>query len=180
MKRIKLTQGQYALVDDADFDWLYQWKWYALKDRSCNSFRAVRRGKDHHQIIMARLMLGLEYGDKYEVDHKNRNPLDNRRDNLRICTHQENSRNRKSFRGTTSKYKGVYWEKGRKGEKWRATIFFSNKLIHIGYFTIEEEAARAYNEMAKEYFGKFACLNQINEKKISEPKFTQCKEGLGG
>lgn len=161
MKQIKLTQGQYALVDDADYDWLNQYKWYALKDKDCDSFRAVKRGKNHRQIIMARLILGLEHGDKREADHIDHNTLDNRRNNIRICTHQENMLNRKPFRGTTSKYKGVHWESGRTKKNWRVQIRFSSETIHIGYYDNEENAATNYNWAAILLFGEFACLNKI-------------------
>ncbi len=123
MKQILLTQGKIALVADADYDWLNQWKWYVLKDRS-GSFYAVRsssqkKGK-RYPIYMHRLILGLERGDKREGDHRNHNTLDNRRSNLRICTQQQNLTNQKPRSNGTSKYKGVTWDKHRK--KWYAQI----------------------------------------------------------
>ncbi len=161
MKKIKLTQGQVALVDDADFDWLNQWKWYATYDPKMNSFYAVQKsitvdGKWGH-IIMHRQILGLERGDKKCVDHTDHNTLNNSRSNIRICTHQQNHMNRKPNTNTSSKYKGVCWYKRYK--KWVAKIKIKGKTKYIGYFTMEEAAARAYDGTAKKEFGEFAYLN---------------------
>ena len=93
-----------------------------------------------------------------EVDHIDRNPLNNHRINLRICTKAQNQQNCKG-RGGTSKYKGVCWEKRRK--KWRATIKNNGKQVHIGEFCDEKEAAKAYNKKALEFFGEFSRLNKI-------------------
>ena len=91
------------------------------------------------------------------IDHINHNGLDNRRENLRICTRAENSRNRGKQKNNTSGYKGVCWYK--RDKKWRAQIKKDSKKIHIGYFDIIEDAARAYDAKAKELFGEFAHLN---------------------
>ena len=160
MKRIKLTQGQYALVDDADYTWLNQHKWYAHKDHS-GDFYVMRhspmiRGKQH-LIHMHRFILALEKGDKRQGDHINHNTLDNRQSNLRICTNQQNAFNQKSHSNTSSQFKGVYWNKNKK--KWRTQIVIKGKTKHIGYFDTEEEAAEAYDKAATEEFGEFACLN---------------------
>ena len=96
------------------------------------------------------------------IDHINHNGLDNRRENLRICTNAENQRNRGKQKNNTSGYKGVDWRKDHK--KWRARINKDNKTIHIGYYNIIEEAARAYDAKAKELHGKYAQLNFPEEK----------------
>lgn len=159
MRQISLTQGQVALVDDADYDWLNQWKWAARKDHNEN-FYAVRsssvNGKQY-AIYMSRQVLGLEYGDKKETDHKNHNTLDNRRNNLRTCTHQENLMNQKSHLNSTSKFRGVYWDKLL--GKWRAQIRKDGKVKHLGVFVLEELAALTYDMAAIREFGKFANLN---------------------
>ena len=156
MKQIKLTQGQVALVDDADFDWLNQWKWCVLKSPA--GFYARRRdsGQD---ILMHRVILGLELGDKRQGDHQNHNTLDNRQDNIRICTCQQNQRNRKPRLNLTSGYKGVSWY--RRIKKWQAHIQMNGKRKHLGYFTEEKEAALAYNKIAGNIYGEFAYLNPV-------------------
>ena len=100
MKKIPLTQGQVALVDDADYEWLSRWKWCAMWCSSTDSFYAVRHirlpnGK-WTTLRMHRAILGLERGDSRQVDHENHDTLDERRENLRIVTHQENQWNQRS------------------------------------------------------------------------------------
>jgi len=159
MKRIKLTQGQFAIVDDADFEWLNQWRWFAHKDRVI--FYAARRvrlssGKQT-TFLMHREIQGLKFGDKREIDHRNHNGLDNRRCNLRICTHSQNTRYQRPRKGCTSQYKGVYLQKIC--SKWHAQIVINGHRKYLGLFTSDTEAALAYDRKAKELFGEFACLN---------------------
>lgn len=99
----------------------------------------------------------LQIDSKILVDHKDRNPFNNLDDNLRIATQQQNGANKLKKPGCASIYKGVTWNKAR--EKWRACITFNRKCIHLGYFTNEIEAAKAYNEATAKYFGEFAVLN---------------------
>ena len=98
MKKIELTQDQYAIVDDADYDWLNQWKWFAYKHRRGNFYAArmsPTKNGSRFYIRMSREILGLEHNDKRQGDHIHHNTLDNRRANLRICTNAENLKNRK-------------------------------------------------------------------------------------
>lgn len=162
MKKIKLTQGQFALVDDADYDWLNQWKWFAYKHRHGNFYAArmssTKNGK-RFCIRMSRKVLGLKQGDKQQADHIYHNTLDNRRDKLRVCTNQENTRNKKIRSNTTSQFKGVHWCKLRK--KWVAKIMIDGIKKSLGNFILEMDAALAYNKAAEKYFGEYACLNLI-------------------
>jgi len=168
MKTIPLTQGKFAIVDDDDFNWLNQWKWYAAKD---GLSWYVCRGR--LSIKMHREILGLKKGDGKETDHKNGNGLDNRRCNLRICTRAENVRNMQKDNNCTSKYKGVHWQKGeiRKGKqykgKWASQIVYNYKHIYLGLFNNEIDAAFAYDKAAKELFGEFVYLN-FPEKEMSK------------
>lgn len=161
MKQIKLTKGQNAIVDDVDFEWLNQWKWYANK--GCNTFYAQRKlriNKKCITVIMHREILGLKYGDGKCVDHIDGNGLYNKRSNLRICTNSQNQHNQKVRISGTSQFKGVTWNKGSR--KWQSLIRYNGKKIHLGLFSNEIEAAKAYNKKALELFGEFALLNQYS------------------
>jgi len=162
MKKIKLTQGKFTLVDDCDYEYLNQWKWYA--HRCGNIFYAVRGSrKDEckkpklirmHRVIVQRM--GMEF---QEVDHIDMNGLNNQRFNLRVATHQENAFNQNKYKNNTSGHKGVDWYKPY--QKWRTRIMVNGKNIHLGYFDDIDDAARAYNKAAMQHFGEFARLNII-------------------
>jgi hypothetical protein len=159
MKEIKLTQGKVALVDDEDFEYLNQFKWHAKK--GCNTFYAKRSIKGS-TLSMHSLIMKPPHG--FEIDHKDLNGLNNQKDNLRICTRSQNQANRKKAKGN-SRYLGVCRLKGEiyNGKKYRdtiiATINKDNKLIYLGSFKTEEEAAIAYDIAAKKLHGEFAYLN---------------------
>lgn len=159
MKEIKLTQGKVALVDDADFEWLNQWKWFAAK---CgNTFYAHRNEEvdgRKRTIRMHRLILGVT-DPKVFVDHERGDGLNNQRYNLRMATQRQNSQNRKPQAGSASKYKGVSFNARLK--KWLAQIRVGSSLIHIGCYKQEEDAALAYNEAAIKHHGEFARLNVV-------------------
>ena len=152
MKKIKLSQGKFALVSDTDYTYLNQWKWHVIKRR--NLWHAVRHGPTKpiymHRIILER----MGFKDFERTDHKNLNGLDNYRRNLRPATTQQNGQNRTQQINNKSGIKGVSWRKDR--SKWRATIKINGKQTHLGYFNDPLIAARAYNRAAKRYHGKFA------------------------
>lgn len=150
---IPLTQGLFALVDGEDYEQLSKHKWYAKKNR--NTFYAVRMiYKPKKTILMHRVIMNAQ--PREEIDHRTRYGLDNRKTNLRFCTHAQNLQNQQSQNGT-SKYKGVCWH--NRDKKWHTQIKHNGKNIHIGYFNNEIEAAKAYDRKAKELFGDFAYLN---------------------
>ncbi len=162
MKRIPLTQGKYALVDDEDYERLMAMgKWFAIKHHS-GSFYAGRRSSDKSsQTIkyMHRFILGLNDANVL-VDHIDGNGLNNVRKNIRACTSGENTKNQKLRKNNSSGFKGVYWDKP--AGKWRVQIKGKwNKRIHLGYFYCRIEAARAYNAAAIIHHCEFARLNEI-------------------
>jgi hypothetical protein len=147
MKEIKLTQNQVALVDDADYKWLMQWKWCAHWARYTKSFYAERhiRLSDGKKtpLQMHRQILGLERGNELQGDHKNHDTLDNRRENLRIVTGSENQWNRKKSP------KGYCWHKHDK--KYVASIRVGGVSKSLGYFDVPAEAHQAYLDAKKIY-----------------------------
>lgn len=151
MKNIKLTQGEYALVDDEDFDWLNQWKW--CLSNTGYAVRNIGENGVNKQILMHRVIIDTPIG--METDHINRDKLDNRHSNLRICTSAENKYNRNINKGS-SIYKGVSWDKYHK--RWLVNIKV-NKHKTIAYFQNERHAAMAYDIWAKELHKDFALLN---------------------
>jgi len=152
MKYIKLYKGQLAIVDDEDFKLANNYKWYMNK-RGYVKGMIGDTTKSLHRIIM-----GEPSGN---VDHINGNKLDNRQSNLRICNQSQNCANSKIPKNNTSGYKGVHWNKALK--KWQSYIMVRRKRIHLGYFYIREQAGKAYNDAAVEYFGEFARLNNIKK-----------------
>lgn len=160
MKQIPLTKGEFALVDDADFEWLNKFKWCVKDDKKSGMKYAFRsqyvskiNGKIKNKIFyMHRIILDSKAP---RVDHENRNGLDNQRHNIRGSTASQNAMNKKKpAHGITSQYKGVHFRKDSK--KYRASIRINGKLKSLGSFQSELDAARAYDAAAKKMFGDFA------------------------
>ena len=162
MKEIPLTRGYVALVDDEDYEWLSQWKWHALVISS--SPRAVRNasianGGSKGTIYMSRQIVDAPPG--MPVDHQDHDTLNNQRSNLRVCTYSQNNANRRKTAGCTSRFKGVYWNKGCR--KWCAQIKLGGLCKYLGLFVDEVKAAQAYNREAVCRSGEFALLNDVHE-----------------
>lgn len=158
---IPLTKGYVAIVDADDYERLAQYKWQVSKARN-NLYAARKQGgmtiKMHRQILNAPRHL--------YCDHINHNGLDNRKCNLRLCTPAQNTYNKRPLPNSTSKYKGVSWD--RKARKWQAEIRHHSRTIHIGYFEYELDDAIAYDDYAIELFGEFAYLNHQHRPEIRQ------------
>lgn len=158
MKAIQLTKGFVAIVDDEDFEALAQYNWCYSGHK--DGGYAVRRKKlpdgSAKKVYMHREIAG-NFAEGKCVDHRNGNKLDNRRENLRACTHAQNSYNYGKKPSNKSGFKGVHWHSQRK--KWTAQISVDKKIRHLGLFNTPEEAAMAYNAAAIRLHGDFANIN---------------------
>jgi len=159
MKQIPLTQGQFALVDDEDFEFLNQWKWCAQNSWDKTRFYAVRHIKGEpprrqKRLFMHRVLMGID--DKLFGDHKDGNGLNNQRFNLRPATNGQNLANCGKYRTNTSGFKGVTWHQ----KHWRAEIRINKIKTFIGHFDDKLDAARAYDLLAVSTFGEFAKTNR--------------------
>ncbi|KKN06040.1 hypothetical protein LCGC14_1081180 [marine sediment metagenome] len=156
MKRIPLTRGKFALVDDEDSELVNLFKWRAAKGR--NTYYAVAWVcfKDDRSIFIQMHRLILNSKPHEHTDHADMNGLNNQKYNIRKCNRSQNQHNRKSCIGS-SQYKGVSWCKDR--GKWIVHIGINGKHLNIGRFISEIEAAKAYDAKAKELHGEFARLN---------------------
>jgi len=161
---VPLTQGQTAIIDEADAERVLVYKWFASKDKTYSGGgkfvakrNVVHKGKrtveSMHKFIM-------NTPESLCIDHIDRNPLNNTRKNLRLSTKAENLRNRSKQVNNKSGYKGVCWNK--QAQKYHAQITHKGKRIHLGYYRNAEDAARVYDLKAKELFGEFAYLNFSN------------------
>lgn len=175
---IPLTKGQVCVVgwDDFNSD-LRNFSWYAKKDKKDGSFVAARseydpdlyikQGDNHNRTVLMHRQIAAKMGLR-NVDHKNMDRLDNRRENLRPCTQSQNLANSKKRPHNTSGFKGVNWHTGTKA--WAARIGVENKRIFLGYFNTAEEAAKAYDTAAKKYFGEFSRLNEALQPENIKPR----------
>lgn len=152
---------QHAIIDSEDYDKIKDYHWSVTYHRTISVLgyeqgNANKLRKYLHNVIMSPPVDMI-------VDHINHDNFDNRKQNLRICTVQQNNWNRKgkSKRNKTSIYKGVAYDKSHRN--WSSRICCNYKRIHLGSFPTEEAAALAYNEAAIKYFGEFACLNEIKK-----------------
>lgn len=153
MKTISLTRGKVTVVDDEDYERASSFKWnfngnYAV--RSVTVAPKTRKAMLLHRFL-------TQAPDSCEVDHRDRDGLNNQRSNLRVCHHLGNSRNKSMPHRNKVGFKGVY----KFGNKFRANIRVNYKLISLGLFNTPVEAAMAYNDAAVKYFGEFAAPNQI-------------------
>lgn len=154
---IPMACGLFALVDQEDFDDVNRFLWTAEgRGRHLYACRRIQRNYKQHLVKMHNYIMNPPEG--MVVDHKNRNSLDNRKSNLRVCTPQQNQWNTvKQSRMS----KGFFFDKAR--GKYRATIRVNGIYQNLGEFTSALDASKAYNEKAVELCGEFAWLNPVDD-----------------
>ncbi len=160
--------GKVTIVDDEDYEWLKQQSWHGIIKTSGTYVKgSIRINKKAVNKFIHRYIMGLENNDKRIIDHKDRNPLNNQKSNLRICTFSENVVNREKKQiGAKSKYLGVTISYKKRSDTksdmyWRAACMKDGKR-YFKYCNTEIEAALAYNEMAVRLYGEFANPNIID------------------
>jgi hypothetical protein len=156
MKKIKLTRGKYALVDDEDFYELNKFKWtYGSDHRGGHALRSIPHPNPKYRrahILMHNQIMGTK-----GIDHINMNSLDNRKSNLRKADYSQQGWNRKLRKDKKNgTLKGTEYRKSRKSKPWSAAIGVRGKRIRLGTFKTELAAHRAYIKAAKLYCGEFA------------------------
>lgn len=159
MKTILLSHGHVALVDDGDYEYLSQFRWWPSRDgQIIYASRNIKKEgrwascKMHHEILQP--CFGKE------IDHIDRNGLNNQRDNLRLVSRSQNRMNSVTP-GNKCGYKGVVFDNRGKRKPFWARLRTLGKVYQSGYFYTAKEAAAAYNKMAIDIFGKYALLNEL-------------------
>ncbi len=153
---ISVNPNHYAIIDDSDALTVLRHKWHYVNGYATT---AIYRPETQSQqtLSMHRMIMGSPTG--LEVDHINGDRLDNRRENLRVCSHANNASSKRRGLNNTSRYKGVAWVKSR--AKWMAYIQPKGRLINLGYYKNRHDAALAYNRAAQKWFGEYAMLNTV-------------------
>jgi hypothetical protein len=156
MKKISLTNGGFAIVDDDNFDEIIKYSW-----QNNGVGYATRGGGRGKTIRMHRSIMDVS-DPKIHIDHINMDKLDNRKCNLRLSNPSLNHANMAKQKNRSSKYKGVSWDKWT--NSWKVKVRCNYKIYNIGRSNDEVEAAKMYDKKAKELFGNFARLNFSNVK----------------
>lgn len=156
--RILISKSRSCLIDDEDEELVTKYRWYGLKSTLSTSYAVTCLYKPKKTTVyMHRLIMGVT-DPRIKIDHINGNGLDNRRTNLRLCTQEQNMRNRGKMRRNTSGYKGVFWSKTR--GNWTASIRVFGKLKYLGAFATPQEADEAYKIASRKYFKEFSPVDR--------------------
>lgn len=148
--------GVSFLVSTEDLHWVIKHNWH-LSKRGYITTKINRKNVCLHKMI-------LEVDVGFDIDHINGNKLDNQRENLRVCTHQQNCFNQKRRSTNTTGFIGVSKKKGM--EKFEAYIHYCGKKFYLGLFDSVDEAARIRDRAALEKYGEYARLN-FSEERVS-------------
>lgn len=164
---IGYTSSNYKFIfDKEDYNLIKDYCWHRHNDgylRTCYDYYYDDNNKRHNKYIMIHQLIQRAYGydlDKY-FDHINGDPTDNRKENLRLVTHQKNMLNTKNYITNTSGHKGVHFSKNEK--KWKAYVALEGKKYHLGTFNTYEEAVEARENFDKEHYYEF----RRKEKQVS-------------
>ncbi len=158
MKEITLTKGKVALVDDADYEWLNQWKWHVLNRYAA---RRIYPNDGYHGVTIYMHRLIMDPPSGIQVDHINMDRLDNQRANLRLATRSQNQMNSQKGQVGRSGYKGAFQDAC--GYRWVAAIGINGRPLYLGRFDNRIDAALAYDAAARQYFKEFARPNFMTE-----------------
>jgi hypothetical protein len=169
MKEIALSRGKSALVDDEDYEWLSQWKWTYAGENYAYRMQHLGVGADgkakKKSILMHRIITNAPKG--LDVDHVNRDGLDNQRHNLRVCTRTQNLANSIVSTGRYSNLRGAFLDK--KTGLWSSKIMVNRKLIRLGWFTTDVDAHEAYKAASVKYNGKFSGYSCLETMLVKSP-----------
>lgn len=159
MAEILTSKGKIILVSDEDFYSLNQHAWRIDRHGYAGRSVFVKETKKTIFELMSRRIVGLQQGDIRQVDHIDGDRLNNVRENLRICTKEQNGYNRSCGRPNKTGYKGV----SKQGNRWQSIIRANGKQFYLGLFTTPEDAYAAYCKAAFELHGEFANLNNRSQ-----------------
>jgi hypothetical protein len=154
MKEIPLTKGKVAIIDDDIFEELSQYKWFLDSNGYAARHTSLHFGK-RKIIYMHRIIMNAP--SNMEIDHINSIKLDDRRENMRVCTHAENGKNQKKPIDNITGFKGISLDK--RWLKWQTRIGVNGKMLSLGYFDDPIAAAHAYDAAAIKLHGEFARTN---------------------
>jgi hypothetical protein len=156
---IPLSKGYIAIIDDKDYVKLNKYKWHVLEGKNGVNYATAKIKIDgiRTSVRMHRVVMGLKHFDVSQIDHINHNGLDNRRENLRMCSKHQNNMNRRPNKNRTSRYKGLTLQKTT--GKWISRISIDGKYLNLGTYKEETVAALKYDKAALKHYGEYANLN---------------------